>query len=271
VVLTAGVIIIYSVMIINDNVSISIVTATYNAEKYLQRLIDSVKTQKNNNVEFIVIDGASVDNTLQIIGKNEKYIDYYVSEKDYGVYDAWNKGIKVAKGKWLMFLGADDVLMPDSISFLIEYIEKSDVKYVDYISAKNIYTGDNGEILKVFGMDSSWQNMRVRMSAAHVGSLHRKELFKDVGLYSLKYRICADYELLLRKKNKLKYRFIDKVIAKMQIGGMSYSVDALMESYLIRKRYSDLPIFKNELLLFYSYLLFVTFMIRMRIKRYING
>jgi len=258
-------------MIINNIVCISIVTATFNAEKYLQRLIDSVRSQKNNKVEFIVIDGASEDNTMQIIKKNDKYIDYYNSEKDYGVYDAWNKGIKVAKGKWLMFLGADDVLMPDSISFLIEYIEKNDVKYVDYISAKNIYTDENGEILKIFGMNSSWQNMRIRMSAAHVGSLHRKELFQDVGLYSLKYRICADYELLLRKKNKLKYRFIDKVIAKMQIGGMSYSVNALIETYLIRKRYSDLPIFKNELIMFYSYLLFVTFKFRIRIKRYING
>ena len=94
---------------------ISIIIATYNAEKTLQRCFDSIRNQKNEKIELIVIDGNSNDNTLSIIESNADIVDYYVSESDKGIYDAWNKGVKVSTGEWIEFLGADDKLLPDSL------------------------------------------------------------------------------------------------------------------------------------------------------------
>jgi len=90
---------------------ITIITVVYNGEKYLEETIKSVINQTYPNVEYIIIDGGSTDGTLDIIKKYEDYIDYWVSEKDKGIYDAMNKGILVSNGKYLLFLNADDFLI----------------------------------------------------------------------------------------------------------------------------------------------------------------
>ncbi|NJL12522.1 MAG: glycosyltransferase [Microscillaceae bacterium] len=89
---------------------ISIVTPSYNQGQYIEEAILSVIGQNYPNLEYIIIDGGSTDNTIEIIKKYEKHITYWVSEKDKGIYDAMNKGIDVATGEWIYFLGTDDLL-----------------------------------------------------------------------------------------------------------------------------------------------------------------
>ena len=87
---------------------ISIIIATFNAELRLSRCLDSIISQKTEEIELLIIDGGSVDGTLKLIDSYKGCIDFVLTEKDNGIYDAWNKGIRQAKGEWIMFLGADD-------------------------------------------------------------------------------------------------------------------------------------------------------------------
>lgn len=251
-----------------SNKLISIIIATYNAETFLQKCLDSIVSQFNENIELIIIDGGSSDQTVQIIDNYVKHVQYTVSEPDHGVYDAWNKGISVAKGKWIMFVGADDILLPNSINEILQFIASNNVSETDYISAKNIYTDENGKFLKIIGEKYSWNKMKKSMCVAHVASLHNRKLFDEIGLYSLTYKICADYDLLLRKKDKIRTLFINKAIAKMQIGGMSFSTNALKEVFKIRKAHNTQSVFNNRVLFIQDLILFYTFRPRKKLSNY---
>ncbi len=242
---------------------ITIVTATYNAESVLENLIKSIIPQKNEEIEFVIIDGNSNDNTQEIIKKHESYIDFWLSEPDKGIYDAWNKGIKVANGEWIMFIGADDELLPDAINKYINLLLSKDFSSFDYISAQNEYVNEDEKIIKLLGTGASWALMRKGNSAAHVASLHhKKNLFEKVGYYNLDFKICADYEILVRKRNHLKTYFLQSRIAKMKVGGMSFSGKAIKESYKIRKLHKTVPSLVNILLYFRDYLAFKFFKLR---------
>ena len=90
---------------------VSVVISTYNAEKNLQRAIDSVLSQEcSDDIELLIVDGCSTDNTIDILKENSDRISWWISEEDNGIYDAWNKALLHAKGNWIIFLGADDVL-----------------------------------------------------------------------------------------------------------------------------------------------------------------
>ena len=242
---------------------ISIITATYNAETVLENMIQSIILQKTNEIEFIIIDGNSKDNTIKIIKNYNTYIDYFVSEPDKGIYDAWNKGIVAAKGEWLMFIGADDELLPDAINKYLDLLNSKDLSSYDYISAQNEFINDENRILKIVGNGAKWKLMRRGNSAAHVASLHhKKNLFGSIGYYNLNYKICADYELLLRKKNSLKSYFFKTKIAKMKVGGMSFTTNAIKEIYEIRKLHKTISPLFNKLLYFRDYFAFKLFKLR---------
>ncbi len=237
---------------------ITIIIATYNAGKTLERCLQSIILQKTKDVELIIIDGTSYDDTLEIINKYSQYVDKFISEKDDGIYDAWNKGIAIAKGEWIMFIGADDELLPDALLMYERCLnETKDVKTYDYICAHNDYITSDGRFIKKIGNAPVWQSMRYNMSAAHVGSLHnKKNLFETVGLYNIDYKICGDYELLLRKRDKLKYIFLSDTIAKMMEGGMSMSLKALIETYKIRRTHKTINGLLNCIIFFKSILFY---------------
>jgi glycosyltransferase involved in cell wall biosynthesis len=247
---------------------ISIITATYNAEVNLKNLIESIYPQKTDEIEFIIIDGGSTDKTLDIIKDYSNNIDYWISEPDKGIYEAWNKGIKVAKGEWIMFMGADDILLPNALKEYVILLENHDLSSYDYISARNVYIDQNAKTIKLFGDNANWNKMKKMMSTAHVASLHNKKLFNEIGCYNLAYKICADYELLLRKKEALKYYHLDKCIAKMKIGGMSFSYKAIVEAYNIRKMHKTIPQFINAILFLKNCFEFYFFIFRKTLMRY---
>ena len=104
---------------------ISIITVVLNNEKYLQECIDSLNIQKYTNYEHIIIDGGSTDNTIKIIKKNEDKIDFWISEKDKGIYDAFNKGMSLAKGEYIGFLNSDDIFYSKkTLNYVVETFEK---------------------------------------------------------------------------------------------------------------------------------------------------
>lgn len=218
--------------------TISIIIATFQAGKCLKACLESIIPQLTEDCELIIIDGGSTDGTNEVITSYGSNISYTISEPDNGIYDAWNKGVKAAKGKWIAFIGADDVLLPNAIQGYLDTITKTkDIDDYDYICAHNEYVDFNGKLLKLLGEEPKWSVMRKRMAPAHVASLHnKKNLFETIGYYDYEhFHICADYELLMRKKNELKYLMIQNHIARMKVGGMSFSMKAIKETRNIRR------------------------------------
>jgi glycosyltransferase involved in cell wall biosynthesis len=212
---------------------ISVIIATYNAQDSLEKTIASIINQSFTDFEIIIIDGGSNDKTVSIIKNNKDVISYWISEKDNGLYEAWNKGINKSKGEWICFLGAGDTLVPDAFMKYIELINQSKGDF-DFISAKVKRVDENGHFLSNIGKAWRWGEFKFIMSVAHVGSLHNRHLFEEIGLFNENFKISADYELLLRKRSKLKCLFLDYVIGSMPIGGKSFSVDSLLETAKVK-------------------------------------
>ncbi len=163
---------------------VSVITAVRNGERTLEQTILSVLHQTFANVEYIIVDGASTDGTLDLIAKYDYQIksgDFpnisfcYISEPDKGVYDAWNKALKLATGEWICFLGSDDLLLPNAISNYMELITANPNS--NFVSSKVEYVDEHLNKLCVIG--EKWSNKMKRYATiAHVGSMHKKELFE---------------------------------------------------------------------------------------------
>ncbi len=117
------------------NPKITIVTPVYNCVEYIEETIKSVLTQDYKNIEYIIVDGGSNDGTFKIIEKYLKKINFFISEKDEGMYDALNKGFKMATGKYLAWLNADDLYFNNCISKTVELMEKNNYQWINGISA----------------------------------------------------------------------------------------------------------------------------------------
>lgn len=211
-------------------VKFSIITAVYNAESCLEQAIKSVIAQEGD-YEFIVIDGGSKDKTVEIIEKYSKYISYWVSEPDKGIYDAWNKGVLKANGEWILFLGADDTLLPGALHKYQVFIDNMSEPDTLYISSRIRMIDTKGNIIRIKGWPWEWPYFLREMTVAHPGSLHSRLLFEQYGLFNTQYKITGDYELLLRPKENLKTLFMDYITVNMSEGGASDSVGALKEHY----------------------------------------
>ncbi len=208
---------------------ISIIIATYNADNFLAKCLESITSQKESNIEIILIDGGSKDSTVDIIKSYSDVIDFWISEKDNGIYDAWNKGVKKAKGKWIMFLGADDELVPGTLQKYLDFINNSPKKF-DLISSRVQMIDFKGRKIRVIGYPYQWPQFQKSMLIAHPGSLHSKKLFDTYGYYNTSYKIVGDYEFLLRAGSKLKAAFLPEITVIMREGGASDSINAVWEA-----------------------------------------
>lgn len=203
---------------------LSIITATYNSEKTLEETIVSILYQDYTNFEYIIVDGKSSDNTLNIIKKHQplfeekKILFKWISEKDTGIYNAWNKGLKLATGKWIAFLGSDDI-------YLDKVLEKYAAKALlhrdaDFIHSK-VKLMNRNEVKFIISDIWKWNVFKRYMKIAHVGCFHNKEYFDRYGNFNEDYKIAGDYELLLRAQSNLKTVFFDEFTAEMKDGGVS--------------------------------------------------
>jgi glycosyltransferase involved in cell wall biosynthesis len=229
-----------------------------------------LKQQSYKNFELIIIDGNSTDNTVAIIKANDPIVTYWISEHDHGLYDAWNKGIKVSKGEWILFLGAGDMLDATTLEKYDNFINTLST-YPDYISAKIRNIDANGKSIRKIGKGWKWREFKISMTVAHVGSLHNSNLFKEIGFFDISYKISADYELLLRKRDKLKALFLDDFIGNMPIGGCSFSIKAIQESREIKIKTAKVPWINAWLAYFYRVCLFRTFYLRRYLKKQLGA
>jgi len=207
--------------------TISIITVVFNGVQTLRATIESIMPQLNEDVEYIVIDGGSTDGTKDIIKAYASHLAYSVSESDSGIYDAWNKGLARASGQYIGFVGADDVLIHDALATYLDHIRQQ--PKIEYWSSKVIFGHMAG---RVIGQPLRWDTFRRYMTVAHVGSLHRRDLYDRFGTYDTSYRIVGDYEFLLRAGCSLRAGFIDQVTAVMGDGGVSniFALRALAET-----------------------------------------
>ena len=205
-----------------QDLKISVITVAFNAEKTIERTITSVLEQKFSDIQFIVIDGGSTDNTLQIIDKYKSKIDIFVSEPDRGIYDAMNKGIALATGDVVGTLNSDD--------FYANGYVLSDVATAFADQKNNILYGDLDYIEPSGKITRKWRSGEYRGGRFNWGWMPphptfycRKILFDKLGVYKLDYGSAADYELMLRfiHFNKTNAYYLNKVMVKMVIGGIS--------------------------------------------------
>jgi glycosyltransferase involved in cell wall biosynthesis len=166
--------------------------------------------------EFIIIDGGSTDGTIEIIEKYSKYLSYWISEKDNGIYDAWNKGILKSKGSFVAFLGMDDLLCENYSRLYFDRLSKN--SNIDFVSSKMII---NDSESTVFGFPFVWEEFKKVMNVVHPGALHSRRLFDLYGLYDLQYKIAGDYEFLMRCNGELKSDFIDEPTVVFSLEGVS--------------------------------------------------
>jgi glycosyltransferase involved in cell wall biosynthesis len=201
---------------------VSVITAVYNANEYLAACIESILKQSFQDFEYILIDGGSTDGTVDVIKSYQQHFSYWISEPDRGIYDAWNKGLAVAKGDWIVFVGADDVLYPTALQAYVEHIENHPAKKeLEFISSRIELVNDDLSPIRTVGEPWSWQRFRVDMITWHVGCFHSRRLFEKYGQFDPKYKICGDYELLLRPKEKLVTSFVNQPTVQMRMSGVS--------------------------------------------------
>jgi glycosyltransferase involved in cell wall biosynthesis len=215
---------------------ISVIIATYNAEAFLAEALESVLAQTYRNFELIVIDGGSRDGTLAILNRYRPHLAYVVSEPDRGVYDAWNKGLAVAKGEWITFLGSDDSFLPDAFASYVRFLEASPERF-DLVSSKGwLLKRQSDEVLGRVGFAWEWKGFQRRMTIAHPGAFHHRGLFQQYGGFDVQYRIAADFELLLRSGKNLRAGFIDAFTVRIRQGGMSDTLQVRPEHFRVVTR-----------------------------------
>lgn len=205
-------------------VKLSIIIATYNSEGSVAKTFDSILLQSFNDIEVVVIDGKSKDTTIEIIKLYEdkfaeKGITYtWISEKDLGIYDAWNKGLKLAKGKWISFIGSDDCLYENALYEM----HKVSISHpnADFIAAKAKIVS-NGNVIRELGKQWRWNVFKKEMKILHAAGWHNADYFRKYGTFDSTYKITGDYEMLLRAKAELEVVFYNNFILEMGAGGVS--------------------------------------------------
>lgn len=198
---------------------LTIITATFNAAELLPHTIKSIREQTYEDIEWIIVDGNSTDRTIDVIRGNEDVIDCWIHEPDNGIYDAWNKGIKLAHGEFISFLGADDCwASKHTVATLMSEVQKSDA---DVVCAKAMVMGSDGNKMRMLGEPWDQNKMWFRQVVAHPGMIHRAELFKAYGNFDSTFKITGDYEWLLRVNTAVKTKFVDYVSVHMRDGGVS--------------------------------------------------
>jgi glycosyltransferase involved in cell wall biosynthesis len=215
---------------------VTIITATFNAEDHFSRTINSIRNLTYKNIEWIVVDGKSSDKTVELIQENDDVITYWISEADRGIYDAWNKGLLKANGDWVAFLGAGDTYETDSIANYMELIAQSSFK-PDFVCSRVRLVNNLNYVLREIGGSFDWYLFKNHMVIAHVGALHNKSLFKKFGYFDTKYKVCADYDFLMRCGSKLHTLYLDRVTANMLVGGASNGYRCLYETYVIQRSF----------------------------------
>ena len=230
--------------------TISIITVVYNGEKVLPQTIKSVALQTYNNIEYIIIDGASKDSTHEIVEKNKDVVSKLVSEPDKGIYDAMNKGLKNAAGDYVWFLNAgDEIYSPDTLSKVFAH-DEADAYYGDvgYIDEKGDDLGTR--TLKTPPDELSWKDMIRGMVVSHQSFIVKRECAVN---YDLRYKYTADVDWMIRTLKNCDTVVNTKIVlSKFLVGGFSKKniISSNRERFSILRKHFDLyEVLKSHALL----------------------
>ena len=228
----------------DQNFKISIITICKNSESTLPKCLASVLNQTYSNLEYVIVDGASTDGTMQIVNKFKNGISKIISEPDQGIYDAMNKGVLASTGDFILFLNADDHLISESaIDTLVQSIKKESKLNADIFYGKVlIYNKDNGT-------GNIWKAAKVskfslfRGSIPHPATIYTKGSFNKCGLFDTSYVIAGDYEWVVRAylNNNLIFLPQNIIVSVFNKGGIStnkkYDILLKEEKNKIRNTY----------------------------------
>lgn len=239
------------------NYKISIITSTLNCINELKKTADSISSFKDNDIQWIIIDAASKDGTLDFIKSRSNLISDWISEPDTGIYNAWNKAIPLIQGNWVMFLGAGDTLSNDWIDFVKARPPVEDIIY------SNILIHDKYKIYTSRPMP--WEyiaaNLSKNMFLKHPGLAHNKRLFAN-NKFNENYRIISDWVFLVDSNLQSALYLKDMFQANFYTGGISSTYSgaclAFKETKEFRKSIGD-PMNARELFNFILYILLMPF------------
>jgi glycosyltransferase involved in cell wall biosynthesis len=223
----------------------SLITIVLNDVKNIEKTILSVIGQHNIDLEYIVIDGGSIDGTVDVIRNHEKSLAYWKSEPDGGVSEAFNKGLSCATGDIIGLVNSGDFLEP---SILTQVSEAFTNNHTDIVYGNVQYWKDQA---REYVYKANHELLPKFMSINHPSTFVRKEVYKKHGYFDTKYKLAIDYELMLRfYLNGVKFFYFDKTLANMVLGGLSdvYWQKAYYEVFLIQKKYFG---GSNQLYLYY--------------------
>lgn len=198
---------------------VSIITVCYNSSETIRKTIESVINQTYKNIEYIIIDGNSDDGTQDIIRSYKNQIAFWSSESDSGIYDAMNKGIRAATGEIIGIINSDDWYSQETVEKIIASFKDSDAEVI-YGDILQVYPDNQLIQSKLENLD----NLIYKMVIAHPAVFVKKEVYNRLGVFNLKYKIAADYELMRRfYKAGVKFKYMNTKLAYFRIGGASYS------------------------------------------------
>ena len=224
---------------------VTIITVVFNMREHIATTIQSVLDQTYDNVEYIIIDGRSTDGTLEIIKKYEDQIDYWVSEKDQGIYDAMNKGLRLATGEIIGILNADDQYMDDAVEKSVQILISSGADYsigkIKKIPSQRIYS-------PIYPLEKG--KVYQGMMYPHIAAFIKRDVYKRVGLFDTKYKISADFDVAMRiYKSGFNEVLVPSIIGEVLEEGISAGMRTKKENMKIAISHG-----KNPLSAYYYYL-----------------
>ena len=227
---------------------ITIITVCVNAEKTIKDTIESVLKQSYKDFEYIIVDGKSSDDTLKIISKYQDKRIKLISEKDKGLYDAMNKGIKLSTGDIIGTINSDDILASEDIfqTVIDNFDENTDVIYANI----KYYNEDFSKVKRDF---ISGTKENEYFCPAHPSMYVRKEIYQRIGTYNTSYKIASDFDFMVRcNLNNVRYKYIDKYFVYMRYGGKSNGFVGYLENYkecfeILRQNKVSFPLTKTTM------------------------
>ncbi|HBD93456.1 MAG: hypothetical protein A2015_09635 [Spirochaetes bacterium GWF1_31_7] len=237
----------------DKNSTVSIITVCFNSAKTIEKTIQSVLNQTTKPFEYLIIDGNSKDETLSIIDRYSSQFEnkgirfVVISEKDTGIYNAMNKGIKLSQGELLGIINSDDYYEPDAISSIIEMYTHS--QSPDIIHGNINILHPDGSIRNVrtsFTVNDSrsvtedYSLLKKRMILSHPSCFIKKSSYEHFGLYNENYAIAADYDLIVRYyKAGARFVYVNHIITNMTIGGISHSnkIKVILETLRVQREH----------------------------------